>query len=362
MQTETTTYGLTEEEIIKLFRTDIGHFEDKSARFLFKQTEHLRGLVMFLAGNIAEHLDFSQAKIGSRSYIDEALRDLMSDMVFTVPFRGDTQTEELTIYILIEHQSTVDRMMGLRFLSYMSQIWNAQLEALKNAKVPASQQYLSPILPIVFYTGSRQWNIPVSLNAVMNLPEMMSPFVPTFETLFLNVKDTDTELFGQHNHPFGWLMTVLQNVQEDETSIDETLAEALIKLDTLSDEEAALHAHAMVYLSHLIMAKRPDRENENLIQLIMTHNKNAEVEGIIMTGAEALIEQGKAQGLEQGKIDEKQEAVLRLMRLRFTEVSDVVVNEVNGIEDLTLLDALFEEVFNAETIEDIVLPNKNNGA
>ena len=81
-----------------------------------------------------------------------------------------------------------------------------------------------------------------------------------------------------------------------------------------------------------------------------------------MTGAEALIQQGLEQGLEQGRIDEKQEAVLRLMQLRFTEVSDAVVNEINGIEDLTLLDVLFEEVFNAETFEDIVLPNKNNGA
>lgn len=98
----------------------------------------------------------------------------------------------------------------------------------------------------------------------------------------------------------------------------------------------------------------------------MTHNKNTEVEGIIMTGAEALIQQGKIQGLEQGleqgKIDEKQEAVLRLMRLRFTEVSEAVVNEINGIEDLTLLDTLFEEVFNAKTFDDIVLPNKHNDA
>ena len=352
------------------YKTDIGHFEDKSARLLFKHSEHLRGLVMFLAGHIAEHLDFSQAKIGNRSYIDEALRDVMSDIVFTVPFKDESNADDLTIYILIEHQSTVDRVMGLRFLSYMSQIWNAQLEALENAKVPANQQYLSPILPLVFYTGSRRWNTPISLNTVMNLPEMMSPFVPTFETLFLNVKDTDTEEFLRHNHPFGWLMTVLQKVGEDEASINETLTEALTRLDTLSSEEAVLHAHAMVYLSHLIIGKRPNTEKEHLIQLIMTHNKNAEVENIIMTGAEALIqqgkiegiEQGKIEGIEQGKIDEKQEAVLKLMRLRFTEVSDAVVNEVNDIENLTLLDALFEEVYNAESFEDIVLPNKNNGA
>ena len=358
MPTDTTTNIITDEEIQTLFRSDIGHFEDKSARLLFKHTEHLRGLVMFLAGNISEHLDFSQAKIGNRSYIDNTLRDLMSDMVFTVPFRGDTKTEDLTIYILIEHQSTVDRMMGFRFLSYMCQIWSAQLEALENAKVPTSQRTLRPILPIVFYTGSRRWNRPITLNAVMDLPELIDPFVPKFETLFLVVKDTNTDEFLQQDHPFGWLMTVLQKVEEDEISIEKTLAETLTKLDTLLPEEKALHTHAIVYLSHLIVCRRPEDERKHLMQHIMTHNKDTEVESLIMTGAEALIQQG----LEQGRIDEKQEAVLRLMQLRFTEVSEAVVNEINGIEDLTLLDALFEEVFNAETFEDIVLPNKNNGA
>ena len=32
---------LTEDEIRKLFRTDIGHFDDKSARFLFKRQGYL---------------------------------------------------------------------------------------------------------------------------------------------------------------------------------------------------------------------------------------------------------------------------------------------------------------------------------
>ena len=160
MQTEAPTHVLTEEEIQTLFRTDIGHFADKSARLLFKRTEHLRGLVMFLTENIAQQLDFSQAKVGNRSYIDEALRDSMSDIVWTVPFRGTSQTDDLTIYILIEHQSTVDPMMGLRFLSYMCRVWHAQLDALENAKVPANQRKLLPILPIVFYTGATNMECP----------------------------------------------------------------------------------------------------------------------------------------------------------------------------------------------------------
>ena len=69
--------------------------------------------------------------------------------------------------------------MGSRFLSYMCQIWREQLQALENAKVRAGQRRLCPIHPIVFNIGERRWNIPLTLNAVMDVPEMMSPFVPT---------------------------------------------------------------------------------------------------------------------------------------------------------------------------------------
>ena len=64
-----------------------------------------------------------------------------------------------------------------------------------------------------------------------------------------------------------------------------------------------------------------------------------------MTGAEALIQQGKAEGLEQGKaegleqgkaegleqgrIDEKRIKVVR----QFADFSDVVLNEISGIDD-----------------------------
>ena len=41
---------LNREDIKNLFRTDIGHIDDKSIRFLFKHIEHLRGLIQFFIG------------------------------------------------------------------------------------------------------------------------------------------------------------------------------------------------------------------------------------------------------------------------------------------------------------------------
>ena len=116
---------------------------------------------------------------------------------------------------------------------------------------------------------------------------------------------------------------------------------------------------------------------QKLLRMINTHTENEEVERTIMTGIEALIqqgleqgkaeileqgkaeglEQGKAEGLEQGRIYEKRTAVLKLVRHRFADISDTILNEISDIEDLVCLDNLFDQVLTAESFEDIDFSN-----
>ena len=160
-------------------------------------------------------------------------------------------------------------------------------------------------------------------------------------------------------------MSFTQQVSSDESCVEDPLLEALTRLDTLSPEESALHAHALIYLSHLVVSKRPHAEREQLIEHILGHNKDTEVKKIIMTGAEALIQQGKTEGLqeghekglekglEQGRIDEKRTAVLKLVRHKFADISNSILNEISEIDDLVHLDDLFDQVLTAESFDDI---------
>ena len=72
-----------------------------------------------------------------------------------------------------------------------------------------------------------------------------------------------------------------------------------------------------------------------------------------MTGIEALIQQGKDEGLEQGRINEKRTDVLKLVRHRFADISDTILNEISSIDDLVYLDDLFDQILIAESFEDI---------
>lgn len=358
MQTEQQNSEL--QEILNILDPKIGHFADKLAKWMFKNPEILRGLVLMLTSDIVEHIDFEQAKVVSPDIVDNTLRESVSDMVFTVPYRDASKGDALTIYILLEHQSTVDRTMGYRLLSYMCQIWYAQLKQLDNAGVKPSQQRLQPILPIVFYTGQKRWKTPVTLNAVMDVPDQMAPYVPTFETHFLGVKHIDTEELIQTDHPLTWLMTVLQKEHDDEQSMQAALETALTELDKIRSEDPILHRNAMMYLSLIVRCRRDESEQPQLLRMINTHTADEEVERIIMTGIEALIQQGKNEGLQQGieqgkaqRIYEKRTDVLKLVRHRFTDISDTVLNEISGIDDLVHLNDLFDQVLTADSFDDI---------
>ena len=281
------------EEVRELFDTSLGHYSDRSARWLFKMKSNVQGLVGLVANELVDHLDFSQLINLNRSFVSDTLRELESDMVFSVPFQSDSDTDDLLIYILIEHQSTVDPLMGFRVLWYMCQIWDMQQQELAEAKKPKSEWRLQPILPIVYYTGEQRWKTPLSLSAIMDVPEVLSRFVPRFDTLFLSVKETDAADLTKTDHLLGRLLTVLQQENADADPMLETLHATLAYLDALEPEDAAQHRHAILYLYQLVLFRRPEAEREQLVQLLQTRTHDEEVRNIIMTGAEALIQQGK---------------------------------------------------------------------
>ena len=353
----------------KTQETQIEHFPDRSLRRLLQDSEYVRGLVQIIAPDIETFLDFSRITYEKRSFISKALQERESDVLLSVPFQEDTDaidTDALFIYILIEHQSTVDRTMGFRLLSYMVQIWESQRREWETAKTPENERRLQPILPILFYTGDRPWSVPVSLTAIMDVPEILERFVPSFDTLFLGVKETEAEALTQFGHPLGWLLRVLQKEHADETEISEALTDAVSHIASVDEGFAPQVAEALRYFVQLIFHRRSLDERDALVDIIRQHiQDDKELETMAQTTAEFLIEQGKAEGkaegieqgkaegIEQGKAEGKQDAILKLLQLQFQNVPEMLSREIRNINNLTLLDTLLEQAMTAQSLEEI---------
>src|SRR5262245_41080751 len=71
-----------------------------------------------LPAALVERLDWSTLHIEDATFIDPKLRPRHSDILYTV--RTKATGTPVLIYVLLEHQSTVDRLMAWRFHRYIT--------------------------------------------------------------------------------------------------------------------------------------------------------------------------------------------------------------------------------------------------
>ena len=135
----------------------VGQFPDRGIKWLLESPENVRELIYIVAKDFAEYLDFSRIQHIPTTFVPDNLRKQEADLVFLIPYHSDESEHEVTIYILIEHQSTPSPSMGFRVLFYMMQIWDTQRREWLDKKLSENKWRFRPILPIVFYTGSGRW-------------------------------------------------------------------------------------------------------------------------------------------------------------------------------------------------------------
>lgn len=62
---------------------------------------------------------------------------------------------------------------------------------------------------------------------------------------------------------------------------------------------------------------------------------------------------------EQGETQAKQEAVLKLIQIRFHEISQEISNKITSINSISSLDSLFEKAATVQTLDEIDWQNYN---
>ena len=266
-------------------------------------------------------------------------------------FHSVTGTTKLLIYILIEHQSTVDPTMGFRVLFYMTHIWDAQRREWESKNVPKSKWRFCPILPIVYYTGNRKWNSPLTLEAVMDVPAALSRFTPKFEALILSVKETDRSVLTKSGNPFGWLLTVLQQEDASKDAMRAALGDAMSHIDALDASQAHQRREAIAYLLLLILYRRPADEREELEALVDRYIQHPSDKEELKLMAQSTVELY----LEQGETRAKREDILKVLNARFDTVPESVANRITSIGNLSRLNSLFDEALTARTLDEIEL-------
>jgi len=293
----------------------------------------------------------SSLEISRESYIDENLITHQSDILIRTRLRNSP----LLVYILVEHKSYPYKWTLLKLLSYMVRIWEKEHAQHKRLKK------LPPIIPMIFYHGSRRWRLPLDFVSYVEIGEELRSYIPSFQAVMFNLQQLgDVDLRG--NLLF---QAVIKTFKYALTQLGSYLGEILRNFSMVpfdDDHKALLN----VLLEYIIQVGK-DIDRKDVEEVLRTVG-SADMKEAYMTLEEQLIAKGKDEGKLEGKLEgkvegrlegqtlAKQQVLLRLIEKKFGPVDIEESRKIRNCRDLDSLDQAIELVLDAESIDRVLEP------
>jgi hypothetical protein len=330
-------------------------FPDRAIRLLLERPPHMRQLVSAAAPELATGLDFTRMAPLQRELPLPDWRRREADLLFRVPFRAGLET---LICLLVEHTTAPDQRMPLRALLYATLYWEREWRLWEEGHRRGQPLRLSPVLPIVFYTGHDAWDTARTLADLMPVIEPFQAHIPNWGPILwqLNAQSVEALLQG------GEWMQALAVVRAERESADvfrEVFAEVTRRLEPLSELERARWHDLMWFLVSWAYRRRPPAERQDLLS-VATGRMNSvaakeEVEkmsGMIgQTWEQELLTRGAA----RGQLDATRVLLRSLLEDRFGSLPEEWLRRIDSTEDVERLRRCALQVRLVTTLEEVQL-------
>jgi predicted transposase YdaD len=333
---------------------------DLFARYTFGHPERAEAeLRAVLPPHVVSEVDWSSLRRESGSVVDPELRETESDLLFTARLRTG---RSLLLYVLLEHQSTVDSWMALRMLRYVvRQVEHWRQQHPESALLPV-------IIPLVMFHGPEgAWTAPRRVEDLFELPgeteearQSWRALVPRFEYLLDDLTAEREEVLTARPGPplarLAW--RVLRYGRSDE------LAHRLPEWTALF---AQVHAspegteHLLVVIRYLLWTG-DEATHAAAGQVLHSVMDAQQAEALMGSWAEEMIErglvrgreEGMARGMARGVSRGRAEDILRILAVRGIHVDEAARQRILDCTEVETLDHWFDRALQATTLSEVL--------
>jgi len=340
---------------------------DRAIRQTLRHPANLRALLQQVVPALADGFDCDRGRLLDREFPLDDWRRREADLPFEVPYRLGEEERPALVYVLIEHQSAEDPAMPLRLLYFVVLYWERQWRMWEQATAPKLPLRLSPVLPLVLYTGTGPWQNNRTLHDMLDEPAEFHGFVPQWSPLFWELGGHDaTELLSSGD---AWqaALAVLRAQGEETGTFERVYVQALRQLGPLAAQDQVRWYDLMRIILSWALWRRPVSERPILLataQAVQEDvNRQQEVGLMSQTIAEAIWEEGRLKGQAEGELKGKREGELGVLRRtlqqllveRFGKIPEDISKRIEANNDADRLMAAAVQVLHITRPDDIQL-------
>ena len=232
---------------------------------------------------LVKKLNLSTLQIDNNSFIDEELEEHFADILYTCDY---AKKGKVKIALLFEHKSYREDYPHWQLNQYILNIWKASTKQKKKKPIP--------IIPIVIYHGKDQWNYKPMRVYFENLDNELLRYIPEFDFHLINLNTIPNEQITNFRNKFLAISTLLfknSHLKKYVKKIEDNLIELFKLID--NQENNPFSISVILYIQNTDALKITE-----IISIFTRVSKN--LNNVIMTTAQQLINQGINQGISQG--------------------------------------------------------------
>ena len=327
------------------------HPHDGLVKRIFTQPEAAAvELRQALSPVLARRLDWETLRVEPGSFVDSELKPTHSDILYSVDL--EASVHRALVFVLMEHQSTPDRMMAVRFLGYAHRVYDRYLGQNKGAET------IPLLVPLLLYQGPSGWTMPCRLSDLIDLPPDLRGAMPAPIELVFGVDDLSESVVGEqitHDQLVrdrGLALaeaarTLLWLVHHAESSNGERAGRLPRYIDTIATTwgEAELRALG----TYVVSAFDP----RSPVRGILAESTQREASQLYRTIKDELIATGMAEGRAEGQTKGIALMVERLLIKRDLGLTDELRARLTDCEDDALLQRWFDRAVTATTLDEV---------
>jgi hypothetical protein len=328
-----------------------------------ERAENLADFLRVALPEQAARFDFVQARPSRREFITEDWMRREGDLLFEIPYRwGEGQLAEVLVWVLLEHQSNTDPQVPLRTLFSTTMAWVSQWRAWAQSK-PRGTLRLSPLIPIVLYTGDVAWGSHQTIHDLLEGPPELVGLTPNWGPIFWNLSARTAESLLAA----GPMMQVLAAVRAgggEAGEFAEVYRQGSANVAVLGGAEKVRWQELTHALLSVAYHERPEAERDGLIDVVRQVNgrKKKAVNAMAETIAEIIADTLPKLIAQECEQKAEQRGVAKGLRRGLTVIlsekfGKLPANVKRRIEaaDVAALDKAIEEAPQLQKLEDLKL-------
>ena len=230
----------------------------------------------------------------------------------------------------VEHQSSVDQAMVVRCAIY---------EMLEYLKQLENKEYkrLVPQIMVAFYTGPKKWNVPVKLSYYFEIQEELKKYFNDWKIILVDVKEMDTN-----------------KIKDEQTRYFIEAIQAMYKGDYIKlHQKRKMNTNNLIYAAIITGSLDMIKDIVEGDEMDMCEGMERMAEGFRKEGEARSKSKYKAEGIIEGKLEEKQNMLKEQLGIKFGSLSSNLTNQLSKAS-IEKLNVLTRHIFNVTNEEDVL--------